>query len=177
MALIEKGWRVLFTRTTDLVQKLQIARRDLVLEAAIATRQILSADPQRSRLCHPGSSRDQRSVRAYQRSLRTTINAHHRQSAIRRMGQNLPRSSHDSRGDRPPRPSRYNPRNECRQLSPERSCRQGPWSWAPTNARDNQGVVLIVAPRQSNSRSRKYRLRYRRAATIILSPRPPKWPS
>jgi DNA replication protein DnaC len=36
LALIEKGWRVLFTRTTDLVQKLQIARRDLVLEAAIA---------------------------------------------------------------------------------------------------------------------------------------------
>src|SRR5450756_1920605 len=36
MALIEKGWRVLFTGTTDLVQKLQIARRDLVLEAAIA---------------------------------------------------------------------------------------------------------------------------------------------
>src|SRR6202790_1427033 len=36
MALIEKGWRVLFTRTTDLVQKLQIARRDLALEAAIA---------------------------------------------------------------------------------------------------------------------------------------------
>lgn len=36
MALIEKGWRVLFTRTNDLVQKLQIARRDLVLEAAIA---------------------------------------------------------------------------------------------------------------------------------------------
>ena len=35
-ALIEKGWRVLFTRTTDLVQKLQIARRDLALEAAIA---------------------------------------------------------------------------------------------------------------------------------------------
>src|ERR1700685_345566 len=36
LALIERGWRVLFTRTTDLVQKLQIARRDLVLEAAIA---------------------------------------------------------------------------------------------------------------------------------------------
>ena len=27
-ALIEKGWRVLFAKTTDLVQKLQIARRD-----------------------------------------------------------------------------------------------------------------------------------------------------
>ncbi len=35
-ALIDKGWRVLFSRTTDLVQKLQIARRELVLEAAIA---------------------------------------------------------------------------------------------------------------------------------------------
>ncbi|MGX1005369.1 hypothetical protein ACSSV6_003960, partial [Roseovarius sp. MBR-38] len=31
-----KGYRVLFSRTTDLVQKLQQARRDLVLEAAIA---------------------------------------------------------------------------------------------------------------------------------------------
>jgi DNA replication protein DnaC len=34
--LIENGWRILFTRTTDLVQRLQIARRELVLEAAIA---------------------------------------------------------------------------------------------------------------------------------------------
>src|SRR5262249_52622299 len=36
LALIENGWRVLFARTTDLVQRLQIARRDLSLEAAIA---------------------------------------------------------------------------------------------------------------------------------------------
>ncbi|MFQ5430740.1 MAG: IS21-like element helper ATPase IstB [Phycisphaerae bacterium] len=35
LALIENGWRVLFARTTDLVQKLQIARRELGLEAAI----------------------------------------------------------------------------------------------------------------------------------------------
>lgn len=35
LALIENGWRVLFTRTTDLVQKLQVARRELNLEAAI----------------------------------------------------------------------------------------------------------------------------------------------
>jgi DNA replication protein DnaC len=35
LSLVEKGWRVLFTRTSDLVQKLQLARRDLVLEAAI----------------------------------------------------------------------------------------------------------------------------------------------
>ena len=36
LALIENGRRVLFTRTTDLVQKLQVARRELQLESAIA---------------------------------------------------------------------------------------------------------------------------------------------
>src|SRR3954471_13373810 len=36
LALVENGWRGLFPRTTDLVQKLQSARRDLQLEAAIA---------------------------------------------------------------------------------------------------------------------------------------------
>ena len=35
LALVENGWRVLFARTTDLVQKLQAARRDLALESAI----------------------------------------------------------------------------------------------------------------------------------------------
>ena len=36
LALVENGWRVLFTRTSELVQKLQLARRDLALESAIA---------------------------------------------------------------------------------------------------------------------------------------------
>jgi len=35
LALLEKGYRVLFARTSDLVQKLQLARRELTLEAAI----------------------------------------------------------------------------------------------------------------------------------------------
>lgn len=35
LSLVEKGWRVLFARTSDLVQRLQIARRELGLEAAI----------------------------------------------------------------------------------------------------------------------------------------------
>ena len=35
LLLVENGWRVLFVRTTDLVQKLQVARRELALEAAI----------------------------------------------------------------------------------------------------------------------------------------------
>jgi DNA replication protein DnaC len=34
--LIDHGYRVLFTRTTDLVQKLQAARRDLALPATLA---------------------------------------------------------------------------------------------------------------------------------------------
>ena len=36
LALVENGWRVLFMRTTDLVQRLQLARRELSLESAIA---------------------------------------------------------------------------------------------------------------------------------------------
>jgi DNA replication protein DnaC len=36
LALVENGWRVLFMRTSDLVQRLQIARRDLALESTLA---------------------------------------------------------------------------------------------------------------------------------------------
>ncbi|GGC23518.1 hypothetical protein GCM10011363_45010 [Marivita lacus] len=35
-ALVEAGHRVFYTRTSDLVQRLQAARRDLVLEVALA---------------------------------------------------------------------------------------------------------------------------------------------
>jgi DNA replication protein DnaC len=35
LALVEHGWRVMFTRTSELVQKLQVARRELALENAI----------------------------------------------------------------------------------------------------------------------------------------------
>jgi len=34
-ALVENGWRVLFARTSDLVQRLQVARRELALEGTI----------------------------------------------------------------------------------------------------------------------------------------------
>ncbi len=36
LALVENGYRVLFTRTTDLVQRLQVARRELALENLLA---------------------------------------------------------------------------------------------------------------------------------------------
>jgi DNA replication protein DnaC len=35
LALVANGWRVQFARTSDLVQKLQVARRELALESAI----------------------------------------------------------------------------------------------------------------------------------------------
>jgi DNA replication protein DnaC len=46
LALVENGWRVLFARTSDLVQKLQVARRELGLESAYQpARSFPSADP------------------------------------------------------------------------------------------------------------------------------------
>ena len=36
LALVENGWRVLFTRTTELVHRLQVARRELAFESASA---------------------------------------------------------------------------------------------------------------------------------------------
>ena len=173
LALIEKGWRVLFTRTTDLVQKLQIARRDLALEAAIArTRQISSADPRRSRLCHQGPGGDERSVRIDQRAIRAPIPAHHRKSALRRMGKSLLRSGHDARRRRSHRAPRHDPRNERRQLSSQGSRRQSPRSRTPAHARNSQGIVLIVAPRQSALMPK--------SACVIVAPRqsspPPRPP-
>ena len=35
LALVENGYHVLYARTTDLVQRLHVARRELALEAAI----------------------------------------------------------------------------------------------------------------------------------------------
>jgi DNA replication protein DnaC len=35
LALVENGWRVMFARTSDLVQRLQVARQELSLESAI----------------------------------------------------------------------------------------------------------------------------------------------
>lgn len=36
LALVENGYRVLFTRTTDLVQRMQVAKRELALESLLA---------------------------------------------------------------------------------------------------------------------------------------------
>ena len=45
LALVENGWRVLFMRIGEIVQRLQIARRELGLESAIAKRDNIAYVP------------------------------------------------------------------------------------------------------------------------------------
>ena len=101
LALIENGYRVLFTRTTDLTQRLQMARRDLALESA-------TAKPDKYHLPilddFAYATKDQAetsvlfeliSARYEQRSMLVTA-----KSAVRAVGGHLPRSCHDPGGHR-----------------------------------------------------------------------------
>src|SRR6516225_2043820 len=91
-ALVENGRRVLFTRTSELVQRLQVARRELALESALAKLdKYHPVDPRRHLLCQQGPGRDQRALRADRPALRASFAARYRQPAVRRMGQDLPR--------------------------------------------------------------------------------------
>jgi energy-coupling factor transporter ATP-binding protein EcfA2 len=152
LALVDNGWRVLFMRTSELVQRLQIARRELGLEKRDRqARQVSPAHPRLHRLCQQGPGRDQRAVRADRQPLRAPLIADHRQSALRRVGQGVPRPGHDARRHRPPRASRHHPGDERRKLSPPRRPQPQARSRQATSARDNQAKRLIVAQRQSTS--------------------------
>ena len=138
LALIEKGWRVLFTRTTDLVQKLQIARRDLALEAAIAKLDkyhLLILDD----LAYVTKDQAETSVlfelisaRYERRSLLITANQPFGE------WESLLRSGHDARRRRSHRAPRHDPRNERRQLSSQGSRRQSPRSRTPADAQQSR---------------------------------------
>ena len=155
LALIENGWRVLFTRTTDLVQKLQVARRELALEAAINRLDrfhLLILDD----LAYVTKDQAETSVlfelisARYERAL----HAHHRQPAVRRMGKGLPRSRHDARRRRPPRPSRHDLRDERRELSAARGRRtKARPGTASRHTPHPPTSALIDAPRQSTTNS------------------------
>jgi DNA replication protein DnaC len=122
LALVEDGWRVLFARTTDLVQRLQVARRELALESAIAKLDrydLLILDD--ITYVSKESGGNQRIVRADLRPLRATLAADHGQSAVRRVGAYLPRSGNDAGGDRSLGAPRHDPRDERREL-PSKSC-------------------------------------------------------
>jgi DNA replication protein DnaC len=121
LALIENGWKVLFTRTTDLVQKLQIARRDLTLEAALARLDrfdLLILDD----LAYVIKDQAETSVlfeligaRYERRSILITAN-----QPFGERGEGLPRLGHDAGRRRPARPPRHDLRNERRELSATR---------------------------------------------------------
>src|SRR6266700_3393896 len=154
LALVENGWRVIFARTTDLVQRLQVARRELALESTIAKLDrydLLILDD--IAYVNQGSSRNERTVRVDRCTLRTAIHADHGQSAVRRMGKDFSRPGYDARGHRSPCPPLHDPGDECRELSPSRGPRSKARSRPATSPRDNQenreGRRLIDVPRQS----------------------------
>ena len=92
LALVENGYRVLFTRTTDLVQRLQVARtRARPRKPARKARPLPSSDPRRPRLRAKGSGRDKRSVRTHLGALRTALSSDHGEPVLRRMEQGVPR--------------------------------------------------------------------------------------
>jgi hypothetical protein len=104
---VDNGWRVLFMRASDLVQRLQVARRELALESAHA-----KLDKYHLLILDDIAyiSKDQAETSALfeliWQPLRAALNADHRQSAVRRMEQSIPRPGHDTRRHRPPRPPR-----------------------------------------------------------------------
>jgi len=121
LAIVENGWRVLFARTTDLVQRLQVARRELALEAAIAKLDrydLLILDD----IAYVTKDQAETSV------LFELIGAH------------LPRSGHDSRRYRPPRTPRHNPGNERRELSPQSSSRSQARTRSAARTHDTEGA-------------------------------------
>jgi DNA replication protein DnaC len=138
LALIENGWRVLFTRTTELVQKLQVARRELNLEAAINRLDrfdLLVLDD----LAYVTKDQAETSVlfelisaHYERRSMLITANQHWR------MEQDLPGPCHDARRRRSPRPSRHHHRDERRKLSQAYRARAQAWSRTTALARDTQ---------------------------------------
>ena len=116
-ALVENGYRVLFTRTTDLVQRLQTARQALSLESAIEKLDkyhLIILDD----LCYVNRDQAETSAlfeliaaRYERRSLLVTV-----ESTFRRMDDRLPGCRHDPRRGRPPRPSCRHSGDERRKL-------------------------------------------------------------
>ena len=138
LALIENGYRVLYTRTTDLVQKLQLARRDLGLEAAINRLDrfdLLILDD----LAYVTKDQAETSVlfelisaRYERRSMLITAN--------QPFGEwnKVFRSRHDTRRRRSPRPPRHDLRVECRKLSPPPGSRAKTRSGPPSGPGDDR---------------------------------------
>lgn len=144
LALVENGWRVLFARTTDLVQRLQVARRELALESAISKLDrydLLILDD----ITYVSKDQAETSVLfeliagRYERPLA----ADHGQSAIWRMGADLPGPSNDIGCHRSFGPPRHDPRDERRKLPskrcPQSQARSRPAAYSRYSKRTREG--------------------------------------
>ncbi len=88
------------------------------------TRQVRPDHPRRHHLRPQGSGRNRRPLRTHRPTLRIPQYCHRGQSAVQRMGSDLPGQGHDRRGHRPPCPPRKHPRDERRKLPPACCCFQ-----------------------------------------------------
>ena len=135
-ALIDAGRRVLFARCTELVQRLQAARRDLRLPQELAKLDrfdlLILDDLSYVR-------RDQAetvgAVRADRRALRAQEPRHHGQHAVLAVGRGVRRAGHDAGRRRPPGAPLDDPRDERRELPAARG--SGGASAGKTRARDD----------------------------------------
>ena len=170
LALVENGWRVLFMRTSDLVQRLQIARRELALESALAKLDkyhLLILDD----IVYVSKDQAETSVlfeligsRYERRSMLITAN-----QPFGEWGKVFPDQAMTLAAiDRLVHHADHL-RDECRELSTPRRTRPQAWSRPAADARDNQGKELIDAQRQSKSGTDKKCLRTSRPKTIITS--------
>ena len=124
-ALIDAGRRVLFIRCSELVQRLQTARRDLRLAHELAKLDrfdLLVIDD--LSYVRRDQARDQRALRADLRALRAQEHRHHGQHHVLAMGRGVRRRSHDGGRRGSPGASLDHPGDERRELSaPRRSGR------------------------------------------------------
>jgi DNA replication protein DnaC len=133
LALVASGWRVHFARTSDLVQKLQVARRELALESAIGGLErfdLLILDD----ITYVTKDQAETSV------LFELISARYGEPAGRGMGQDLPRPGHDPRGRGSPRSPCNDLRDERRELSsPHRRRAQARAPRTPRHPEERRG--------------------------------------
>ena len=119
LALVENGFRVLCQRTANLVQKLQAARRDLALEAAIRKLHkyhLVILDDFSYVTCEQAETSVLFELigARYEKPLAPGD----RQRAVQRLGQDLQQRRHDRRRRRPPRPPLPHLRTQRRELPP-----------------------------------------------------------
>jgi len=109
--LIQRGYRVLFTATFALVQRLLAAKRDLRLEKELATLDAYDAvilpgtstrRTRRHRLRAAEPRRDGGALHLPRRTLRASKRDHHQQRRLQRVGSDLQGPHDDGGGDRPP---------------------------------------------------------------------------